>query len=466
VGDPDPEPLVRARAAARLLALGLALAAGALSGCRSYLRPMDLSPLPPCEAETEDGGRLRAEDGRLSLLPARHDAAALLGARLADDAQGRGVLVLGRTRSDAGGPGGSLAAGDRIVHWAVAAPRGAEPTTWTAGGAGGSGSLPYPSVEAAVEGEARGSASSFPGVRPRLDPRDISWPSPGDAESSAWRAALKVGPPTPEALRRAAVGAAVGSRRDLAGIGALADIGAVDLVVVRGGREASVRARLRAEGTPLPTVPATLSLAPGFPSSWGMTPPPGSLGRDIGVEVVSLDGWPSRHSPRHATDTSARASRTSGPPLLVTRVATGSPLARAGLRPLDVILEVLYRDDVTAEARALIVRGPDGRTRTIAFTRRDPGSATDLWWPFLLSVQSDGRRSHVGVGPLELLFHRSATERYDPATDAVVRTTRTSVLGTFAFVSDEGASGGDAALGMYVVDPARFGYFGDWASDE
>jgi len=183
----------------------------------------------------------------------------------------------------------------------------------------------------------------------------------------------------------------------------------------------------------------------------------GAGARELGVEVCAVSDWPESLLPAHAKRDD----------MLVVRVSRDSALGMAGLRPLDVIVAgTTHRLGSPGlkpgTKHELKVRKPDGRERVLRYEA--PREPVELWVPFLLSVQWDDRRTHVGLGPLDVLFHGHRRSEYDPATDSYATASGWS-LGT---VVQRGVErDGSGSKGMFHVEPltddVRLGYFQEWA---
>ncbi len=163
----------------------------------------------------------------------------------------------------------------------------------------------------------------------------------------------------------------------------------LDLEVRRAGQAAFVCATPRFERRPVPIVRVRLGWA-----------------EALGLELCSLEGWPERLLPERAGQGE----------LLVLRVARDSPFGVQGVRPLDTI----------PPPRMM----PAGREAPL-----------DVWFPFLLSIQDDGRRKHLGIGPLDVLFHASESREYNPDTDAYVVKSRWSLFTLLTRVSERSVGG-------------------------
>lgn len=390
-----------ARARRTILALALLVLAG--GGCRSYLQPYDRTPLPARTVETQGGARLEAADGELALLPAARDVGAMLGVAL-EDGPG-GVTVVERLRKTA-----PLLEDDRIVLVAAL--------------------LPFDAAAERRRVVARMDEKTRRHVTVDIEPP--AQPEPPVARSFA-------------ELRRKPGAHEVRAVADLTGYTAGVGWAVLDLGVRRGGEELVIRAKLVEERRPVEA------------KSWRRAET-----RALGIDVVSLEDWPPERLPAHATPRD----------LLVTRVAKSSRVGLAGLRPLDVV----KRGDMTdpaiglvaehhgvEEARLRVVH-PDGAEKEIpvAAGRREP---VDVWFPFLLSYQDDGFRSHVGLGPLDMLLHFSSEETYEADMDRYDATRRYSFLTTLQVWSQRTAGGKtrDWRFDPISVDSVRMQYFEEWA---
>lgn len=194
-----------------------------------------------------------------------------------------------------------------------------------------------------------------------------------------------------------------------------------------------------------------------------------ALADALGVELARLDDWPASRLPEGA-----------GPEdYLVVRVGAGSPGARAGLRPLDVIdnergLFDLHMRNIPPElapiADALLaqiaqdpelqlvtVRAADGRAKRLEL--RPPRAPRDSGLLLLWSYQADHARSHLGLLPFDLLLHRSSDAQYDALADDFSVATRWSFLVLFQTQSASGgAQEGLSAQVNPLVDQSRGNY--------
>lgn len=241
-----------------------------------------------------------------------------------------------------------------------------------------------------------------------------------------------------------APGIVVTSIEDLRGLAVGVRELALALRVRRGGAEAVVLQPLRA--------PEPVGVHPWLPAIAG----------ELGVELARLDDWPASRLPPGA----ARED------LLVTRVLEGGAGCQLGLRPLDVIkdphgafgarlgvnAEELPEELVTQLRETPVdVLGADGATKRLVV--ETPRAPVDVGLLDLFNVQSDGWRSHVGLLPLDLLFHRSTDRHVDPRTGTVATTTRTSFLTLIQVTTLSG--GAEEVTGVRIdalVDEVRSSY--------
>jgi hypothetical protein len=190
--------------------------------------------------------------------------------------------------------------------------------------------------------------------------------------------------------------------------------------------------------------------------------------RLMGAEVVSLATWPEAVRPA-----GARASEH-----LVTRVSECSPAALAGLRPADVIVNSVFTVDggepyvgaaktgdffhqFTSVEWLFIVRDADGRERGIRAERST--RPWDVWIPGVFSYQSDGIRSHVGLGPTDALLHWSTRPAFSEGTYTHQRLERFSFLTAVQVESTNRAGGGFTRSSFQpVIDLERFTYHSEW----
>lgn len=404
--------------------IALALALSLCAGCHSYLVPFDDRALPArAPVETASGQHLAvAWDGQLLARPARGDVGAALGVALHDDDEG--VLVSNRLEPDS-----QLEAGDRILWVSPLLPaRGeairrshSESLERTTGGKLSFGEILAQDPAAPVSYD-----SWEPNTQPAVVPEERPSPSPA-------------------ALRGLPAAHAVRSSEDLGdylcGVGWLS----LDLLVLRGEEELVVRAPLRLRQQWVATRP----LRPDR-SRWR------------GVELVDVRDLPPPLRPRGSEPGD----------VLVTRVARGAPLGVAGLRPLDLLGEeaanlLLDRNGSLRDALergdelVLSVREPDGNPKLIEFTPRS--EPTNLWFPFLYSHQSDGSRFHLGVGPLDMLFHASSSQVYLPTQDRYLESSRWSLLTLIQGGARRTEQGTEDWGGInFLVDDSRLNYFLEW----
>lgn len=247
---------------------------------------------------------------------------------------------------------------------------------------------------------------------------------------------------------------------DLAGY--LCGLGWVELElrVQRGGAEVVLTSKPRDDARPLAIATTR------FSSETGPTRFDVALPRLMGAEVSPLADWPEALRPTHA-------SRGETTELLVTRVAQDSPAAIAGLLPGDVVVDSAFREDGATTAGhdrlhdvksvewLAIVRGADGRERGIEARRST--QPWDVWIPLLFSWQTDGVRSHFGLGPTDALFHWSSRPQWSDATSSPERVSRWSVL-TMLQSERVTRPGGVSSHTSFqpVVDFARWFYYDEW----
>lgn len=252
---------------------------------------------------------------------------------------------------------------------------------------------------------------------------------------------------------------AVHGLEDLRGLAAGIEDLEVELRVRRGGEELLVRQPLRA-----PTVVATRPWAP-------------ALAEALGVELVRLDDWPASRRPEGAASED----------YLVVRVGAGSLGARAGLRPLDVIdnerglfdlhmrnippeLEpvadaLVAQLEQDPELRLITVRAADGRAKRLELAPAE--APRDSGLPLLWSYQADHARTHLGLLPLDLLFHHSTEATYDPLADAFSVGRRWSFVTLFQVQSATGGAQEGLSFRMNpLVDEVRAGYLMERMSPE
>jgi len=403
----------------------LALALSLCVGCHSYLVPFDDRALPArAPVETASGQRLAvAWDGELLARPARGDIGAALGVALHDDDEG--VLVSNRLEPDS-----RLEAGDRILWVAPRLPENGAAIRRSHG----------ESLQLEV-----GPGLSFSEVLAQDPANPVSYDSWEPSAQQRVVPAEREEPPAPGVLRGLPAAHEVRSSEDLSdylcGVGWLS----LDLLVRRGEEELVVRAPLSLRQQWVPTRP----LRPDR-SRWR------------GVELVDVRDLPPPLRPRGSEPGD----------VLVTRVARGAPLGVAGLRPLDVLGEeaagllldrnLRLRDALErGDELVLTVRGADGNPKLIEFSpRREP---TNLWFPFLYSHQSDGSRFHVGVGPLDVLFHASSSQVYLPTQDRYLKSSRWSLLTLIQGGARRTEQGTEDWGGInFLVDDSRLNYFLEW----
>jgi hypothetical protein len=174
---------------------------------------------------------------------------------------------------------------------------------------------------------------------------------------------------------------------------------------------------------------------------------PGQVFRRNGIALCALEGWPEARLP-------ALAARSD---VLVLRVERDSEAGKAGLRPLDLVTDV-ERFRLTGKAQ---VRKPGGAFKTVTVPRR--AGRIDLWIPLLFSFESDGFRSHEGLGPLDVLSHSSSSTHYDAATDGYTTAERESRLTIFQRLSWAGQGGVSSFYQLNpFIDAARLRYLMDY----
>ncbi|MGE0708555.1 MAG: hypothetical protein AB7N76_22995 [Planctomycetota bacterium] len=397
----------------------LALLLGS-TGCHSYLMPFDDRPLPAkATLETESGQRLALDwQGQLVVRPPRHDVGAALGVALFEDESG--VVVSNQLRGDT-----PLQAGDRVLYAAPLLP--------------GSGAALVAAHERALR-VLPNEPEAFDAYTPRL-PR-----ARGGVAAAAAAAAPAL---APAELRAQAAAHPVRKVSDLVGYLCGAGWLQLDLLVSRAGEERVVRAPLRRTQEWVPVRP----LQP-------------DRTRWRGVELVDIEDLPPTLRPAGAAQGE----------VLVTRVARGAPLGRAGLRPLDVLTRqgadlLLGRErdgrslaDVLDEEGEVSVgvRSPGARAaRQVAFEPR--GEPHQTWFPGLLSLQRDGTRFHLGVGLFDVLLHASSELVYQPTQDRYVESSRWSIL-TLIQGGERRTEQGSVEWGgiNFLVDDSRLSYFRDW----
>jgi hypothetical protein len=147
---------------------------------------------------------------------------------------------------------------------------------------------------------------------------------------------------------------------------------------------------------------------------------------------------------------------------LVLRVARDSPFGQGGLRPLDTIPRESIDVVVTWTGTAgLPTRSSDGTWRTTRVTM--PEAPADFWVPFLLSYQRDGTRAHLGLGPLDAIFHYSRSEEYNPDTDSHSVKRRWSFLTVIQWTGAETAGKRERSFEIEpFADNARLEYAAEW----
>lgn len=254
-------------------------------------------------------------------------------------------------------------------------------------------------------------------------------------------------PPEPPELRGR--GHEVSSLLDLRGY-ALCPV-VLDLLVVRRGRELALRwpvAQPEQVARPLWMAAAT---------------------RQLGFEACRVDDLPAHLVPAHATP--GRGD------VLVTQVALGSPVGVDGLRPLDVVASVGQARDAVELFGVTEFGQLDGvRVRVL----RPDGSERELLLPWptaplesegllgLWVVEQDPTRSHVGVGPMDLLFHYHDELQYEPRSDAYLERASWSLLTVFQATSVEGDGRMDYDMVKVnpISDEARGAYFAELMSGE
>jgi hypothetical protein len=341
-----------------------------LAGCHGYLQPTDVRPLPARSIATRSGGEIEARDGELYLRPHQGDIGVALGVSLVED--GNGITVANRLRPDT-----RLDPGDRIV---IAAPV-----------------LPPPENE-------------------RAEPRD-----PAKVAISKLR-------PPPEnfaILRDLREAQTVRSSRDLAGYAAGTGWLALDLGVIRAGKEMVLRQKVEEVRTWIPVHHLD----------------PDGVFRQNGVELCTLEDVPNDARPPAARPAD----------VLVLRVARGCLAGRTGLRPLDLITNV---KEFERTGRAAIRTQKGEKTIVI-----EEATRRDIWIPLLLSWEEGGMRSHIGFGPLDIIFHRSTAYEYNEGTDHYDSAARWSFLGTIQSRSRTEARGSLRHFGIDpVLDQARIEY--------
>lgn len=373
-----------------------------LTGCSSYLVPFDERSLPATPVETAGGMRLDVDaTGELIVRPGRGDAAALLGVGLAPTANG--LLVTHRLRPDA-----RLVPDDVIVHVAAGLAR--------------VGAQLKRAQQDALRAQLRDD-----------DAQTFYEFDPSYASSVTLPRRLDDDVATPDEVRARAGAHPVRALSDLHGYAAAQEWVVLDLVVVRDGVEVVV---------PIPLHEETTAVAVHL---WRP-----HEGRWHGVDVCAVVDLPEDLRPPHATQDD----------LLVLRVARDSPAGRAGLRPLELVTEDgMDVVNGTQDRRGEVVaKDARGRAKTLSIAPRE--EPVVVWIPLLLSIDSDGVRWHVGVGPLDLLYHASSRLDYSPTSDCYERTWRWSV-GTSVQETGVDGAGGSRSDGGVTIGPdwARMSYW-------
>ena len=403
-------------------------------GCHSYLTPVGSEPIAALPVETVGGDLLEVDgEGKLWVRPGRDRIGAALGVQLAENAQG--VVVSASSPSKADGkiidthdwvsqdlPFPHLAAGDRIVTVAAVVP----PSGWR------------PTRSSLKRLRKRGLDNT---ERKIIDTHDwVSQDLPFEAlhPRTTW-----------QQVRSAPQAHDIDTLDDLQGYTSAYGWLTLDLAVERNGREVVVR-------LPLTAGKRQVASSPLETKAWR-----------TGFRMHQITDPDIRVRPRHASAaTSANAASSEADwvaqnrsSFLVTYVATNSLAAVQGLRPFDAIVAD-SADQVTDPNQILTRIRRNGHKR--AFTPLPKPDPTDIWIPFLFSYQADGRRSHIGIGPFEALFHYSSKHTFDPATDSVDKTWRWSALTTIFGNGEKGKSGRIREAGVAIFDPARLLYFSDW----
>jgi hypothetical protein len=202
---------------------------------------------------------------------------------------------------------------------------------------------------------------------------------------------------------------------------------ALDLGIRREGAELVARLRLEDEWRRLPVM------------RWD----PDQVFRRAGIELCALDDWPEAMLPLYA----------GGEHHLVLRVERDAPAAHAGLRPLDAIVDARR---FAATGKAVKV-SPDGSRSEIAVP---PRRRTDFRIPLAVSIEEDGVRSHLGLGPFDWLFHRSSIRSYDPDGDTFHLKTRWSLFSVLQGVSSRREGGEERYFALDpLIDFARLSYW-------
>lgn len=384
-----------------------ALVAVALSGCSSYLVAFDERSLPATPVDTASGLRLDVDAaGELIARPGRGDAAALLGVGLAP--VDGGLLVTHRLRADA-----RLAPDDVIVHAAANLP-------------------PVGAQLRRAEADALRAQLRAPGPFDD-DAQPFHAFDPSYATSITLPRRLDEEVASPDEVRARPGAHPVRAVADLHGYATAQAWVVLDLVVRRGGAEVVV---------PIPLDEETTAVAVHL---WRP-----HEGRWHGVDVCAVADLPEDLRPSYAEQDD----------LLVLRVARDSPAGRAGLRPLELVpaagLDVV--NGTQDRKGEVVVKDARGRPKRLSIAPRE--EPVVLWIPLLLSIDSDGVRWHLGVGPLDLLYHASSRLDYSPTTDCYERTWRWSVGSSVQETGVEGAGGARSDGGVTLgPDWARMSYW-------
>lgn len=452
----------------RPVALLLALPLLACSGCHSYLLPFDERPInAPIPLETEGGQRLDLDTkGQLMLRAGAGDLASALGVSLYPTKYG--LMVTNRLRADT-----KLQPEDQIVYVAAVLPVGGQRVRQAH-----SFSLrKHLGLEVKKQSFSWGNIDFVASQESGFDYFDpaqvlryatkIERPVPASRRLSRRRLREPLRKlPAPGALRKLPSAHAVRSLDDLRGYLCGMEWLQLDLLVIRDGKEVVVRQRLQEVTRWLPV------------RLWRP-----ELTRYEGFDLVRVADLPPEGRPQKVKPED----------LLVVRVARDAPLGRNGLRPLDVISRgclALFlsggtlddelvsfslfpgQEAVMAEAVALSramekrdgklpVRAADGTTKWIRPRKRE--RPIDLWIPFLFSYQSDGIRTHLGIGPLDLLFHYSDSARYEPETGGYVEQHRWSAGTSIQSLATKRESGTVDSGGINpLLDITRGEYFLKW----
>ncbi len=237
---------------------------------------------------------------------------------------------------------------------------------------------------------------------------------PADARSEAQRGKAQPTEPYPvpatlDDLRQLGQGHPVKSLSDLTGYRAGLGWLSLDLGVLRQGNEIVIRVKLKDDWQWFPV------------RRWD----PNQVFRQNGIELCSLADWPAENLPAHAH----------GSEYLVLRVSRDAPAARAGLRPLDAISNP---EQFERSGKAKVKRADGAKLEFAVTGKKDP---LDIWIPLFLSLETDGMRSHVGLGPFDLLFHRSSRLDYQPLTDSFSSRSGWSLLTAIQKEVESGSSG-------------------------